>query len=1129
MDILKGNIVKNIIATEPVEITSIQDFGTDVSIEYTGVNTKQNGDIILSKDELDRLKLISQKGSFDFSGDPAKFTLYTEAERIKSAFQFDPLFAVNCSVVDPLPHQVEAVYKYMLPLPRMRFLLADDTGAGKTIMTGLLIKELILRGLIERILIITPGGLTKQWQEDEMGLKFNFQFKLVDRPIFNSDPNIFNNSNKLVTSIDFIRNEDVLNVLKDSTWDLIVVDEAHKLSAYDYGTKRYRSKRYEAIELLAPQTEHLLLLTATPHRGRQDTFRNLLQLLDKDIFSTNELVTNRINNDNDDVTNKFFIRRLKEDMTDWQGGPLFKPRHTKTVEYKLTEVEKKLYDQVTKYLTVRREEAAVQNNIHVSLALMVMQRRLTSSIYAIMRTLQNRYNALNGLVELIRKNPTLWSKRMEYEVEFDDYDDYSELSDDERESLERIFSDPRKFKLFTTAKSIQDIEAERNQVLGLKELAEELYHNNTEEQKLKRLWQFLTDENVSGGRKLVLFTEHKDTLDYLEKKLTNQGYKVETIYGQKSVDERRKAQDEFAGESQILLATDAAGEGINLQFCNLLINWDIPWNPNRLEQRMGRIHRYGQKEEVYVFNLVAQNTREGKVMNRLLQKLDIIREQIGSDRVYDVISDVFQGVNLEDILKSTLQGEVNSFNNAIDNDFTTENVKDKIKAQKEKLACKRIDFESAKKLMDDSLEKRLIPIYLERFFKKSFISLGGVIKIENDFIHLKQIPKKIKEHLKEQFNIGYDITKMMFTFHKEVFLDKKKTGKYERLYYLNPGNPIYDATVELVLSEYKEEVLKGTILVSPEEKDPYFAYFVRSQITDKTKKENITDEKLALVCGKNDELDITSPAKLIDLVPPVEYAKKIDIPEPVSEEQIVRWSFVNITNPQFEEAKIKVKEDIELRKEYLDQGISSMILNHTLELTDLREKLLLGNDKVQDKVEKLEQKIIELEERKEKRMSELDQRMQLNRKSPKVIGSAYVVPLSQVEYNSHYGMSRDDEVEQIAMDIAMKYEKEEGWLCEDVSSKNLGFDLKSVDPELIKRYIEVKGRAAEGPVMISENEMNRLKQLGKTAWLYIVSNCKSNPTLHRVNDPGNNLNYKELSKGIQYLVSLKEWKSKSKN
>src|SRR5690625_3424767 len=201
------------------------------------------------------------KGSFNFSGDPVKFALYTEAERIRSAFQFDPLFAVNCSIVDPLPHQIEAVYNYLLPLPRMRFLLADDTGAGKTIMTGLLIKELILRGLIERILIITPGGLTKQWAEDEMGIKFNFNFKLVNRPVFNAEPNVFSNTDMVVTSIDFIRGEDVLNVLQDVTWDLIVVDEAHKLSAFEYGSKKYVTKRYEAIETLSHQTEHLLLLT----------------------------------------------------------------------------------------------------------------------------------------------------------------------------------------------------------------------------------------------------------------------------------------------------------------------------------------------------------------------------------------------------------------------------------------------------------------------------------------------------------------------------------------------------------------------------------------------------------------------------------------------------------------------------------------------------------------------------------------------------------------------------------------------------------------------------------------------------------------------------------------------------
>jgi hypothetical protein len=282
------------------------------------------------------------------------------------------------------------------------------------------------------------------------------------------------------------------------------------------------------------------------------------------------------------------------------------------------------------------------------------------------------------------------------------------------------------------------------------------------------------------------------------------------------------------------------------------------------------------------------------------------------------------------------------------------------------------------------------------------------------------------------------------------------------------------------------------------------------------------------VYGKANDLEITSPAKLIDLVPPNEYTKQINPPEPVSEEQVVKWSFVNITNPQYSEAQIRIKEDVELRKRYMEEGFSSLIMNYTLDLTELREKLLLGNLKVQDKAVKIEQKIKELEERKKRRIEEMELRMQLNRRPPKVLGCAYVVPLSQVEYKTHYGMSRDDEVEQIAMDFAMKFEKEQGWRCEDVSAQNLGFDIKSINAELIKRYIEVKGRAGEGAVMLSENEMNRLRQLGDSAWLYVVSNCKSNPVLFRIQNPGNNLNYKKLSKGIQYLVPLNEWKLKAK-
>jgi superfamily II DNA or RNA helicase len=1131
MEIQTGQIVKNLDTNEPVTIDAIQDFGDDVSIEFTGVNSQRKGDKIISKEELEQLEIVSEKGAFHFSGDPRKFTLYTEAERIKSAFQFDPLFAVNCSIVDPLPHQVEAVYKYMLPLPRIRFLLADDTGAGKTIMTGLLIKEMILRGLLERILIITPGGLTKQWVEDELGLKFNFQFKLVNRGAFNSDPNIFNNSNMLVTSIDFIRNEDVINVVKDTSWDLVVVDEAHKLSAYEYGTKRYVSKRYEALDVISPLTEHLLLLTATPHRGRKDTFRNLLQLLDKDIFSSDSLVTDRINEEQEKGSNKFFIRRLKEDMKGWNGEPLFKERYTRTVEYKLTPEEKNLYDSVTKYLTQRREEAFSERNIHVSLALMVMQRRLTSSIYAIMRTLNNRYKALNGLVEVLRKFPNLLNKKMQFDFELDSFDDLDELTDEERESMEAILSDPRKFKLFTTAKSIKEVEAEKNIVEGLKELAENLYHQNQEETKLTKLFEFLNDQKVIEGKKLVIFTEHKDTLDYLEKKLKQQLYNVDTIYGQKSVDERRTAQDSFANEGHILVATDAAGEGINLQFCNLLINWDIPWNPNRLEQRMGRIHRYGQAEEVYVFNLVAQNTREGKVMQRLLQKMEIIREQIGSDRVYDVISDIFENVDLDDIIRTTMDGDITDFDIAIDNELTEEKVKEKIKDQKEQLSNSQIDFLDAKKLKEDSDEKRLQPIYIRRFFERSFVSLGGIINENEGFYSLSNVPQSIKDILRRTYNIAYDVESLSFTFDKKLFLDSKRSGKYSKLYYLNPGNPIFDATVKTVLEQFKEEVLKGTILVSPEDSVPYFAYFVKSQITDNRLSDhnnNIADEKLVLVFGDDDNWQYTSPAKLIDLVPPAEYAKKIKAPAPVHEKEIVSWSFKNITNPQFDDARDRISDDIEKRKEYLDEGFSSLIMDYTLELSELNNKLLLGNKKVAEKIKKLEEKIRLLNDRKVVRLQKLDNRMNLNRKAPKVLGCAYVVPLSDVEYKQHYGMKRDTEVERIAIETAMAYEESEGWKCEDVGSQNLGYDLKSADDQLIKRYIEVKGRASDGGVMLSENEMHRLTQLGESAWLYIVINCKSKPELHRINDPGNKLMFEKLTKGIQYFLHPKEWKSKIK-
>lgn len=1136
MSIEINKIVKNLILSEPVIINQVQDLGKMMSVSFTGVNSSLSSNKIITREAFEKLEVLTAQGKFNFTGDPRKFALFAEAERINSAYQFDPLFAVNCSIVEPLPHQVEAVYKFLLPLPKIRFLLADDTGAGKTIMTGLLIKELLMRGTVERILIVTPGGLTKQWQEDELLLKFNLPFKLVNRGIFASDPNVFQSSDKIVTSIDFISREDVLNVAGNSHWDLIIFDEAHKLSAYEYGSKIYFSQRYAAAQKLSQQCEHLLLLTATPHRGRMDTFKMLLQLLDEDIFATEEIANTRIRELEHNGINKFFIRRLKEDMKNWDGKPLFKERFTKTTSYELTLEEKALYDSVTEYLIAKKAEASQSKNIHVSLALSVMQRRLVSSIFAIKNTLERRFRALQTIVDEVKRNPNIWNQRHKLEtLDVDTIDDYDELEDGERDALENILSDPKRFKLFTTAKSLPEIELEAAEVKRLFLMADALYKGQQEEQKYQKLRELLTSEKVIDGEKLVLFTEHKDTLLYLEERLKNNGYKVETIHGGKSVDERRQAQWDFAKpETQILLATDAAGEGINLQFCRLLINWDIPWNPNRLEQRMGRIHRYGQKENVLVFNMVASNTREGQVLERLLKKLDIIRDSMGDDRVYDVIQDVLEDVQLSEIMDSVLNGKRTKLDDIIEqsNDQFQQIVSEKIISQKDRLSHSPIDYKDARELKENSDEKRLQPIYVRLFFEKAFSHLGGEFApVKDSVFRIEKLPDSISEILKKDYNIFADIRQLQFCFDKEFFFDYQSTGKLGAVHYINPGYPLFDAVVKVIRRTCREDVLKGTILISPDEKESYFAFFVKSQITDNRQSkqhESITDERLLLVNeSQNGDFQITSAAKFIDLHPPIDFAKSPEFPAIVSSNEVVKWSFNEITTKQLDETYERVVNDAAKRREYLETAFTHIIVDLQSATAEMQGKILLGDTTVQEKIQKNQTRINELIAKKKMRLAELERMTEISPKLPEVLGCAYVVPLTQIEYKGHYGMSRDDEAEAIAMNAAINYEIAEGWLPEDVSANNEGYDIRSINSDHFKRYIEVKGRSgAIGDVMVSENEMNRLAQLGDAAWLYIVINCKSAPELFRIQNPAKNLKFQEKSKGVQFFLPMEEWKAK---
>ncbi|MBM3145968.1 MAG: DUF3883 domain-containing protein [Chloroflexi bacterium] len=1161
---LPGDIVSGLEPDEHVEIRRVAPFGNRTLIEWVTVTSRREIRRLLGAEELARL--VKVRGSeYTFDGDARAFMLGVEAHRIRIAYQFDPLFAINSSVVDVLPHQVEAVYRYLLPLPRIRFLLADDTGAGKTIMAGLLIKELLFRGVISKVLIITPGGLTKQWQEDEMRAKFGLEFDLVNRASFEAKPGQFSQSDEglFVTSIDFIsRHEGCLNAARETQWDMIVMDEAHKLSAFEYGNKIDRSNRYQAIEALAPRADHLIFLTATPHRGRKDTFRRLLMLLDEDLFQKDELVTERIHEAVATFTgaetfegeavvskarNRFFLRRLKEEMVDWNRNPLFKDRHTKTTGYELTPEELDLYNAVTKYVRSKRKQAKERKNRNVELTLMVMQRRLASSIYAITRTLQNRLDALNEVLKILR-DPSRASERKQilngnWEDIPQDFEEYKDLDDKERESVDkRIFRQVLSDKPEDVEKEIREVKALVDMAFALKDHPEE---------KFAQLLKVLDESNVirDEDEKLVIFTEHRDTLNNLTDRLTKRGYVVTTIHGGMNVDERKQAQREFKRRAKIMVATDAAGEGINLQFCRYMINWDIPWNPNRLEQRMGRIHRYGQDKDVWVYNVVATNTREGAVLEKLLRKMDVMRDQMGDDRVYDVIDDLLEDVPLVDLIENSIDSETGREAAAemercmnTDLDQRAENL---IALQKKQSLASHLDLREARRLRDTSDEHRLQPMFIQRFFTTAYQAAGGTITEDRHFpvFHLGRTPAAVKEAARKDRLSVSDKYDEPFVFDKELVSVASRTSVPENTRLLGPGHPLFDAVIEWAIRRARDSFARGATLIDPNIAKPERVWLVNSSVQDERieEKKRLAHQQLSMVIADHLGLRATSPANMLNFTAPdgaLEKPVARATPEH-SLEEIQMWSFENLTEKQKAEVEAHRVEECNLRRTYLTDTFTNLILDLTEQLNDYQQAELLGDDEGEaEERQKLEKRIEQLKNRKQERLAELDLMLRLSANLPEVLTSALVVPApvaimdEGTEPRHGVAMRRDDEVEQIAMDVVMRFERGRGWIPFDVHLDGEHYDIRSEAPSGEVRFIEVKGRAESGAVMLTSPEVDKLRQLGERAFLYIVTQCRpvlseveggEKPSLRIIQDPMSQLSPEMLYRQVQYLVDEQNW------
>jgi superfamily II DNA or RNA helicase len=1098
-----GSVIEGPFWPEPVRIISCKRTGSHIIIQGVGQKTEKFYDKMLTEEDLAKIKMTGPK-RIDFSGDPEAFFLVIEGRRIRLAHQFDPLYAVNVSQIDPLPHQIDAVYFRILKNPRIRFLLADDPGSGKTIMAGLVMKELKQRGLVNRVLIVVPGQLKDQWKR-EMREKFGEVFEEVDRAVMNASwgKNIWEDRNQVITSMDFAKRDEIRSVLSDVKWDLVIVDEAHKLAAYEYGGKVKKTQRYKLGEALSNNSEFMLFLTATPHRGDPNNFRLLLDLLEPDFFVNNEMLEESIRKGD----NPLFLRRLKEDLKKFDGTPLFPPRKVKTIKYTLSEDEMRLYNAVTEYVEKYYNKALLMDEKrrrNITFALIILQRRLASSVRAIRKSLERRRDRL---AELLEKGVLM------QEGEYIDEEALEDMPEAERWKKEEELMEK-----LTSSRTLDELREEIERLDELIKLAKEVEKKEIET-KLSELKKVMEIEGLRENKeKLLIFTESKDTLEYLVEKLRSWGYSVTYMHGGMNLERRIEAEHEFKEKAQIMVSTEAGGEGINLQFCWLMINYDIPWNPNRLEQRMGRIHRYGQRYEVHIYNLVAVNTKEGKILERLLEKLEIIGEQVG--KVFDVVGDVISaylptGKTLQDMIIEAITNkrDLDEIIRDIERIPDEEAIRRAKEAMMEGLATRHIDFSRIVGEMRQAKENRLVPEYIEKFFLRACEKLGVKVDRRRDgFWRIDPVPYELR-NLPYSFKIRYG---EVFNEYGKISFDKEMAARGQAEF-VAPGHPLLEAAIEKIFEKYGNEAEKGAVFFDPSGEFDGLIWFIEGQITDGNG--TIAGRRIfALYQDRDGGMRQVPPSVLWDLKPVGKAAiNELD----AREEEIIAFAADNIMRGYLQEIRERRLHDAEIKRKYGLRSLEELIMRSEGALTEYETRRAMGEDIPEALIQNERRRREDLERRKEELSRRIEAETNLSLSSPRILGVAAVIPEVQVKDE----LKEDRELEKIGMQIAMEFERANGRVPEDVSSQNLGFDIRSMGADGM-RYIEVKTRAREGRIALTPNEWIMANRLKDEYWLYIVVNATSSPELYTIQNPAEKLRPEEEIEIVRYII--RDWKNAAK-
>ncbi len=1129
-DLQPNATVNGILPGCQVTVVGTQWFGSE-ALELTYKDAEGRvANVLLYRDDEDRLEVVEQGRPWSFDGDGSLFRLVSEANRIRLAHLFDPVLAVHTSLVEPLPHQITAVYESMLPRQPLRFLLADDPGAGKTIMAGLLIKELIARGDLQRCLVVCPGNLAEQWQ-DELYRRFQLHFEILtnDKLEAARTGNWFLENNLVIARLDKLsRDENVQQKLKapDCFWDLIVCDEAHKFSATFFGGEIKYTKRYKLGQLLTTLTRHLLLMTATPHNGKEEDFQLFMALLDGDRFE------GRFRDGVHTVDVSDLMRRMvKEKLLKFDGTPLFPERIAYTVPYRLSDMEARLYKEVTEYVREEFNRAeALQNDKRagtVGFALTILQRRLASSPEAIYQSICRRCERLEKrLRELKLLQRGAYVQAMAADAPYLDEEDLEDLDDALDVEVEEI--EEQVLDQATAARTIDELEAEIKTLKRLENLALTVRRSG-EDRKWRELANLLseiftpaaianhlaetaasyeTDDTPkpvpSPRQKIVIFTEHRDTLNYLEKRISTllgRSSSLVTIHGGMGREERMKAQESFKHDPdvQVLIATDAAGEGINLQRAHLMVNYDLPWNPNRIEQRFGRIHRIGQTEVCHLWNLVAEETREGDVYLTLLKKLEDARKALGG-QVFDVLGKLqFEGKPLRDLLIEAIRyGEMPDvkarLNRVVENAFDQDQLQKIL--EESALAHDIMDISRVMRVreeMERAEARRLQPHYIESFFIEAFTRLGGSIKQrEPRRYEITRVPAIIRQR-DRLIGIGEPV----LTRYERVVFEKSLIAPQGQppAAFVCPGHPLLDATLDLILERNRDLLRRGTVLVdeSDEGESPRVLFYLEHAIQDASltrsgERRNVSRQMLYVEMDANGGIRHLHYAPYLDYRPlkpdEPDINNLLDRPECAwitreLEQKAQEYAIAHVVPEHLKEVRDRRLEWINKTRAAVKERLTKEIgyWDHRAEELKLQEQA--GRPNARLNWQEARKRADDLQARLQKRMEQLELESKLSPMPPVVLGGLVVIPRGLI--NKITGRHRLEVASSVdtqavaarARTIVMEVERRLGYEPVDRESDKLGYDIESRDPRSGKlRFIEVKGRVSGAPVItVTRNEI----------------------------------------------------------